>query len=335
MIDGKRVRLWEQDEGRTNITYGHWHEDREGEWVVPERATYSDYSVGMVERANYESFVEAFAEHQEVEWLPVHGGHGTTGFIIRVDADERVPEIGEFFGALENYPVIDDERLSRLEMEAIDEAWDSYGRSDFTRHMRKLEPRLDELLSEAQDSIIDRMMLAVAQAANESPTAEDAAGSVSFRPYEHVLDDVNREDEDALLVAFDLASSTQANREHHRGEQSLNYLFQELSGGQWNKAKRMNAFYYALLEFNPLAARAIGNRPNALDFALDFGEGALVEFLGQEEISDMRIVAIAERMGRALPKDRYMLEVLADAIEESPADEDGDVDFSTIYRMLE
>ena len=329
MIPGQRITLNREPVG--SITYGHWSDDREGAFVEPPGVGYSDYSGSMIERSNYEAFIEAFAEHEDVEWFRVHGGHGTTGVIVRFDADERVPEIGEFFDSLEGYPSIDDTRLSRLEMEAIDEAWVE-GRQDFVRRMVKLDSRLGDVLEDAADSTIDEIYHAVAQAADENPYVEDAVGSVSFSPYFRILDRVNKADEDALLVAVDLASVVE--RHPGAGQSPLEYLFQELGSG-WRPERRMPAFYYALLEFNPQAARAIGTMPKAAEFALSWADQSLRDALEEYDPAGPKIVVIAERMAQELPRDATLLMILADAIEEAPfiSDEEG-FDFSRIFARM-
>lgn len=147
MIDGRRVRFYhyridEADIGEHGVfSYDSFRPDRDGEYVEPDDMGYSDYSGSTVSRANVEEFVERFAEYQGVEWWRLHGGHGTDAVVVRRDADERVPEIGEFFEDLANYPVANEDRLSRIEMEMRDEAWSRYGRLEFRNF---LEDKLDE-----------------------------------------------------------------------------------------------------------------------------------------------------------------------------------------------
>ncbi len=153
MIPGTRVRLWER-RGR----YGQWDHDPKGEWVVSDWVSGSDYSGGLVSRSNYEEFLEQFADSEDTEWFQVVGDHGTYGVVIRFDADDRIPEMGEFFDSLENYPVINSERHSRLEMEAEDEAWHSYGRRDFVRWMGMLTMADDGPLTQNQwEDLIDKL----------------------------------------------------------------------------------------------------------------------------------------------------------------------------------
>jgi len=184
VIPGRRLRLWDEPDG--SLTYGHWHDDSEGEWVEPDYVGYSDYSGSLVERSNYEEFVEQFADSEDIEWFRVHGGHGTTGVIIRVDADERVPEIGEFFEALENYPLVNEDRHSELEREVEQEGWESYGRSDFRRWMRQVDLptgvlNWDDLVDDLTDEQLDTLWVdAVQSGSGEEVSFENQSTVFNF-----------------------------------------------------------------------------------------------------------------------------------------------------------
>ena len=140
MIDGHRVSLRDEEElnGRDDIRYGSWEDDQNGNYVLPNYVSGSDYSGNLVERSNYDVFRETFADHQGTEWWETPGGHGTFGILVRVDADTRVPEMGEFFDALSNYPVADESAHSELEMESQQTAWEDYGRDDFKRELNEI-----------------------------------------------------------------------------------------------------------------------------------------------------------------------------------------------------
>jgi hypothetical protein len=303
VISGERVSLHNDDLDR-GVTYGRWDRDPEGGFVVPEGTSYSDYSGGMHNRANYDEFVEEFAEYEGTEWAGARGGHGTLAVVVRFDADERVPEIGEFFAALEDYPVANDERLSDLEQEAIEEAWNDWGANEFLEKIVKLDPDLEGDADFDDDgSAVGRLRNAVEQAASESPYVEDAAGGVSFRPNYSVLERIHREDPNALSVALELAREPGA-------EQALEYLVSEMVS--WGRSPRpgprraMPAFYYALLNFHPVAARILGTRPNAVEFAEAYADETENSWL---EVARM-MAAELERI------DESQIQVLADVVEE-------------------
>jgi hypothetical protein len=85
-------------------------------WKV-DQACGSDYSGGVVERANYlelKKMAKDFPDHLR----ELHGGHGSYGIIVKIDdCPDALREIVE---GLEDYPVIDDEAV--LEQEWKNEA---------------------------------------------------------------------------------------------------------------------------------------------------------------------------------------------------------------------
>lgn len=150
MIDGNRLKLnhyqlSEEDLGDHNsLQWGAFDHDPRGNFVIPEYMSFSDYSGSLVERSNVEEFIEEFGDYQGKEWWELYGGHGTRGIVVRVDADERVPEIGEFFEGLANYPLANEDRHSELEMQQRQEDWDSYGRHDFQRWLAAAREQRDK-----------------------------------------------------------------------------------------------------------------------------------------------------------------------------------------------
>lgn len=142
MIAGERLKYrgWygapDDESGLGDVNEVRWEafeHDKNGSFVEPKYMSYSDYSGSLVERSNIEEFIEQFGEYQSVEWWLRTGSHGSRGIVLRLDADERVPEIGEFFEALDGYPLANEERHSELEMEVQNAAWADYGRSEFVR----------------------------------------------------------------------------------------------------------------------------------------------------------------------------------------------------------
>lgn len=125
---------------------GDLHEVKLGEFVerawgpdglyleVP-HSSGGDYSGSTVEKANHKEFMAQFGE---LPWVhEYHGGYGTYGVVVNVkewiasDDESSAESMIEIFEGLEDYPLINEEALSLLEMELSDEAWDSWGQSDF------------------------------------------------------------------------------------------------------------------------------------------------------------------------------------------------------------
>jgi len=114
----------------------------DGAMVIIEHTTYSDYSGSTVERSNETAIAE---DNKNADWLKsLYGGHGSSGLAIDVRAwlDSLDPEYGdspllETIESLEDYPVVDDEAISQLEMELADSDWDCWADSDFRRAVEK------------------------------------------------------------------------------------------------------------------------------------------------------------------------------------------------------
>lgn len=89
-------------------------------------STGSDYSGSTVTRANYLYIEEEYGE----DWVHiVYGGYDTYAIAVGLTGllqSDRFDEFCEILEGLEDYPLIDDEALYQLEMEAADEAWECW-----------------------------------------------------------------------------------------------------------------------------------------------------------------------------------------------------------------
>jgi hypothetical protein len=101
-------------------------------------AGFSDYSGCMVERANSRTLEETYS------FVTLDtAGMGTVYTVIRsqdvLDAifSEDFPEFMEAVDSLSDYPVLDESLMSEMEMEAGNEAWENYVRSDFRKEIEK------------------------------------------------------------------------------------------------------------------------------------------------------------------------------------------------------
>lgn len=144
MIEGEGRKFAGEPEElseRSRFPYSSFTQANRGEFVQPDLLSYSDYGGSLVERSNVEEFMEQFADSQGAEWWELYGSHGTRAVVVRRDADERVPEIGEFFEGLANYPIANEDRHSELEMQQRDNDWASYGHDDFKRWLLDEGPK--------------------------------------------------------------------------------------------------------------------------------------------------------------------------------------------------
>jgi len=314
MIPGQRLRydpylrgdVPEEELGEEgDVRHGAFKEDPLGMYVRPEGLSYSEFG-SFAAQAAYEAFEEDFADVRGAEWWAYRCDHGGHGILVRVDADDRVPGLEEFIRSA-RYGEVNGQRENELLAEATEEAWNSWGRREFIRKLVELDPDTDEDALDNSDDEVLRLRFAVDRA-GDGPIEEN--GGVSLCSYFTTLERVHRSDPNALGVAIELAYI----REEPGVITALDYLMQELSG-----RGGMPAFYYALLNYNPVAARILGIRPNADEFA-----DAFIERRANEAISDLvdfgRTLYFAEALSRALPQGREQLLVLADAVEEGRFD---------------
>jgi len=82
-----------------------------------------------VEYANYLDWQDLFADTLSADWWTVSGGYRSYGIAIRVDTDNQA--ILDALAGLRDYPLIDDQRMSEVEIEWTNEAWRDYLAKDF------------------------------------------------------------------------------------------------------------------------------------------------------------------------------------------------------------
>jgi hypothetical protein len=104
-------------------------------YLIPKYMQYGDYDDScMVERSNYKIFLEDYGDLNGV--YTISGGYGSSGialsiaWLINPDNEEKAQSIIDQLNALNDYPCIDDEEMSRMEYEAFIEALSDYGISD-------------------------------------------------------------------------------------------------------------------------------------------------------------------------------------------------------------
>ena len=105
----------------------------DSDWFRPDRLSGSDYSGGFVYRSNFLAFREEWEDEnaQTPFFVGIYGGHGTYGIALFIPNTPR--EVWEALLKLEQYPSLDDDRVGALEMEAADEAWESWAKDDYKK----------------------------------------------------------------------------------------------------------------------------------------------------------------------------------------------------------
>lgn len=118
---------------------------------------YGDYcNTGAVGRTNVESILAMTELCERVGVIELHEHYNTTSLMFPIAALQDA-ELIELLEGLDNYPCLDDEAMSRIEHEMQDEAWESYGRYDFDKHLEALGYDTNELSSDDLDSIWDEI----------------------------------------------------------------------------------------------------------------------------------------------------------------------------------
>lgn len=105
---------------------------------------------GCLERANFDAMREALQAiptpenwpHEDSCWQVVCENHWAVGWVewiaIHQDATAHLEEASRQCARLENYPVLDEDRLSRYENEEADQVWrDCYRANERVEYIRK------------------------------------------------------------------------------------------------------------------------------------------------------------------------------------------------------
>lgn len=134
-----RVSLWRLTDLSEGLRYGSWDLDPSGLCVVPRLLSGSDYSGSLVERSNHDAWARDFADGDGKWWAHAVGSHGTYAIVIRAWAvpEDQEEAVTEFLAGLQDYPLADEGLHSGLEIEAQNEAWDRWARTDFRRALEK------------------------------------------------------------------------------------------------------------------------------------------------------------------------------------------------------
>jgi hypothetical protein len=123
-----------------------WHDapdDNPQEWGIV--YTHNRDS-GIEARCNGESIAEALAPFIESgDVLPEHHGHylcgWVDGFAIRIYHDGEITEAFRIYcdllDKMDDYPILDESRLGRMEQEESASAWDDWARHDFVKALEK------------------------------------------------------------------------------------------------------------------------------------------------------------------------------------------------------
>ena len=132
-----------------SMSYERFNEYRQENpnWTELEFACGSDYSGGVVERANYQYFLEQFAEHEDV--IRLSGMFFSYG--IGYNKESTDSDLIDAVNALEYYPVADDELLYEVQNDWENDAWDNFIESDLLTRLKR-NPAFETLLDNGFDN---------------------------------------------------------------------------------------------------------------------------------------------------------------------------------------
>jgi len=177
------------------LSYGDFDpitdEIKETDFYLPTLMSGSDYSGESVTVSNHRVFLDEFKALNQTGIWDVYGGHGTYAVAIRVSAITE--SMLEVFEQLENYPLISEEDHSEVEMEAEQEAWDSWTRHDFKRLLIEKFPHLEEKIDAMpDDGGLWRVLAEGMERANEYWIHE--TGNNAFVRLERVIEHITEQD---------------------------------------------------------------------------------------------------------------------------------------------
>lgn len=183
-------RAWEyvySPKDQNKISYGDIKVDSKGKFLEVPYTGYSDYSGSTVERSNCNCFLDTFEEYLGISMWEMYGGYGTRGVLITLELYENNDEVKDIIDSLFDYPLINEDEMSSLEMEIENESWDDWIKSDLIRLLDKNNLSYNEDTLQAD-------FYKVCENANEYPIFEDAVSC--WINLDKIVENWNIENED-------------------------------------------------------------------------------------------------------------------------------------------
>lgn len=117
--------------------YKPFYDEGKELWYMPNLMSGSDYGGSTVTRSNYLAMKEYVKRSKFVK--EVSGGHGTYALAFNVSRlkGKLALELVDIFKMLQNYPLVDEEAMSNLEMELENEYWENDLKEEFCKAIEK------------------------------------------------------------------------------------------------------------------------------------------------------------------------------------------------------
>ncbi len=133
-------------------------------WAEFPYTAHGDY-VGYADLgvSNYRAIKELFSDNNDIAFIS--GDYGFQAVIYNTETKDE--DILKLLKKLSDYPLIDEDMHSHVQMEWENEAWDSWARSDFKRELGKLFPDLEDVIDDISDDDIWTIFHEAQEEANE------------------------------------------------------------------------------------------------------------------------------------------------------------------------
>jgi len=119
LVKNFRVRLHTEWDGES-VWMGDYKLDSSGEFLELPFSTWGNYGGSTVSRSNFNWWIENKKESRGRLWVEINGGYNSHGILIKLS--ELSNEDKENIEQLFDYPLFDDEYLSNLEYEILEES---------------------------------------------------------------------------------------------------------------------------------------------------------------------------------------------------------------------
>ena len=169
-------------EGGQDYYYSNLENVKDGEtfpaWAEFPYTAHGDY-VGYADvgAANYRVFKDDYNDHKDIAFIS--GDYGFQAVIYNTATTDE--EILNILKKIEDYPLIDEDMHSHVQMEWENEAWDSWARSDFKRELCKLFPDLEEVIDDISDDDIWTIFHEAQEEANEYWECETSGAWIDIK----------------------------------------------------------------------------------------------------------------------------------------------------------
>ena len=162
-------------------------DDRQSWLVVPVMQTRDS---GVLERANFEAAMEMLSGASETIEKHRFGHWGPGWYELILAHPSRSEEVHAIEDALDDYPVLDEELLSKYEIDVEDQCWELWGANDL---QESIEAKFSEEIEATHDELYALMIKF-----DENGTQHSDEGPIF--PVDNVVKKISRSDIEKYLI---------------------------------------------------------------------------------------------------------------------------------------